>query len=287
MPKLAFYAILGSMFRSLAVTMLLLLTACTVPVTSTPAEPESQLPLATFTPVRAHDAAAPASPVPLSQFWQMLFPGAEIAPADDGLLMLRHAPNLVRFQVQFDEDPQAVQFLSQWLENNPEAMAAVNCGFYWEDDGRYLHMGLLELAGQRRAPVRGHWGAALIIRDGVATIVRQPKFGVPAMDFGLQGWPTLLWRGQVVDGLDAETVARRTAVGVDASGRMLWVVDPAGSTLQAFAQRLRRSDVGLVDAVNLDGGASTGLMWREVAGEPVSGVDSMPIPCVILLSPLE
>jgi hypothetical protein len=71
---------------------------------------------------------------------------------------------------------------------------------------------------------------------------------------------------------------------VDASGRVLWVVDPNGSTLRDFAARLQQEDIGLVDAVNLDGGASTGLRWREEPGGPQSGVDSLPIPCVITFS---
>jgi len=283
------------MLRSLAAALFLLfLTACAVPAEMTPAPIiDTVLPppvqLATFTPVTEQSlavTAAVATATPASHFWQLLFPGAEVTRTDDGLTVLRHAPNLVRYGVLFEGNPDDVRFLSQWLDETPQAMAGMNCGFYWEREVEFLHMGLLALDGQRLAPVRAQWGAALIVRDGKARIVRRPKKTIPPMTFGIQGWPTLLWRGAVVAELDETDAARRTAVGVDASGRVLWVVDPQGSTLRAFAERLRQEDIGLVDAVNLDGGASTGLRWREEPGGPQSGVDSMPIPCVVTLSPL-
>ncbi len=294
------------MLRLLAAALFLLtLAACAAPPAASPISPTERpappIALATFTPTpkgAATDspaAAATVTPVPaatptrLSNFWQLLFPGAEITQTADGLVAFRHAPNLVRYDVLFEGDPEKARQLSQWLDEAPDAMAGVNCGFYWEHEGAYRHLGLLEVNGQRLTPVRARWGAALIVREGEATIVRQPKKQIPAMTLGVQGWPTLLWRGEVVAELgeiDKGEAARRTAVGVDASGRMLWVVDPTGSALQAFAERLQREDIGLVDAVNLDGGASTGLRWREKPGGPQSGVESLPIPCAITFSPL-
>ena len=290
------------MLRNLALTTLLfLLAACAAPIETTPPLPaETSAPpvhLATFTPeARQPESALPTvtlrapTPTRQSHFWQLLFPGAEVTQTEDGLSIFRHAPNLVHYDVLFEHDPEKARQLSQWLDEAPEAMAGVNCGFYWDHEGEYLHLGLLEVNGERLAQVRVKWGAALIVRDGQAQIVRMPKKKIPPMTLGVQGWPTLLWQGQIVSGLDEidkGEVARRTAVGVDASGRILWVVDPVGSALQNFAKRLLQEDIGLVDAVNLDGGASTGLRWREEPGGPQSGVDSLPIPCVVTFSPLE
>ena len=44
-------------------------------------------------------------------------------------------------------------------------------------------------------------------------------------------------------------------------------------------------EAGAWDAVNLDGGASTGLRWRSLAGGPQTGPDSLPLPCAVLLTP--
>ena len=72
---------------------------------------------------------------------------------------------------------------------------------------------------------------------------------------------------------------------MDNRGRVVWGVAPLGMTMADFAQRLLKQDLGLVDAVNLDGGASTGLRWRPQPNSSMSGPDSLPIPCVVLLSP--
>ncbi|HID34169.1 MAG TPA: phosphodiester glycosidase family protein [Anaerolineae bacterium] len=291
----------------------LLLAACGVPDLSSLAAPTPSSspvhPLATFTPAPAGvqiaatwsvvpaalDPTARATPVvtpaatPLPTFWTPIFPGAETLRTDDGLVILRHAAGLVRYGVHFEHDPNAARTVSQWLEADEEALAAVNCGFYWEKGDAYLHMGLLEVNGERLAPVRPKWGAALVVRDHRAAIVRQPKKRIPPMTLGVQGWPTLLWEGAIASGMteiDDGSIARRTAVGVDAEGRVLWVVNGFGSTLTAFAQRLQEEDIGLIAAVNLDGGASTGLRWREEGSEQ-DGMDSLPIPCVITFAPLE
>ena len=297
------------MLRYLVLVVLtLLLVSCALPAeppaTSAPAAGPT-LPLATFTPTPAETRASalsvpaltlvppsppPSTPTPLSAFWTLIFPGAETLKTTDGLAVLRHAPGLVRYGVHFEGDPDAALTVGQWLDGDEEALAAVNCGFYWEKEGAYLHMGLLEVNEKRLAQVRPKWGAALVVRANRAAIVRQPKKTIPPMTLGVQGWPTLLWKGAIVPEmaeLDDGTEARRTAVGVDAEGRVLWVVDGYGSTLTRFAQRLLEEDIGLVDAVNLDGGASTGLRWRERPGGEQDGVESLPIPCVITFAPRE
>ena len=308
LPKINSWVILCAMLRFLAMALLLLgLAGCAAPSPPTPLpQTETTKPpieLATFTPAATQTAsssaqpptkavASPApvaTPTPLSNFWQMLFPGAEVTQTDNGLVVLRHAPNLVAYGVLFEHDPEKAKQLSEWLDEAPEAMAGINCGFYWEKEGEFLHMGLLEVDEQRLSPVRAKWGSALVVRDGRAQIIRQPKKRIPHMTFGIQGWPTLLWHGKVVaalDEIDQGDMARRTAVGVDETGRVLWIVDNLGSTLREFAAKLQQADIGLVDAVNLDGGASTGLRWREEPGGQQSGIDSLPIPCVITLSPL-
>ncbi len=215
----------------------------------------------------------------------MLFPGAEVRRTDDGMALLRHGAGLPRYNIRVVRDPNDTRSVSGWLQDDPSALAAVNCGFYWEKEGQFLHMGLLEIHKKRLANVRAKWGAALVIRNNRAKIVRKPKKRIPPMELGVQGWPLLIWNGKKVNDLDGDKVARRTAVGVDASGRVVWVIDGQGSTLKAFAQRLRQRDIDLIYAVNLDGGASTGLRWRTSPGESQQGIDSFSIPCVITFAP--
>ena len=79
-------------------------------------------------------------------------------------------------------------------------------------------------------------------------------------------------------------VARRTAVGRDRAGRLVFVVSPAPFfTLHGLAQWLvSSSGLDLDSAVNLDGGQSTGL-WLGAQPEPFL-VDSYgKIPAVLVI----
>ena len=277
------------MFRGLFAALLaLLFTACTAlpqpPIVAPTVGPQPTHPSGTSSPKpgRPTPTAPPSSPQP---FWDLLFPGAEVRKTDDGLALLRHGAGLARYNIRIVRDPDETRSVSSRLQDDSKALAAVNCGFYWEKEGEFLHMGLLEVHEKRLANVRAKWGAALVIRNNRALVVRKPKKRIPPMELGVQGWPLLLWNGKRVKELDEENLARRTAVGVDAAGRVVWVVDGQGSTLKAFAQRLRQKDIGLLYAVNLDGGASTGLRWRTSPEESQQGIDSFPIPCVITFTP--
>lgn len=77
---------------------------------------------------------------------------------------------------------------------------------------------------------------------------------------GLQGGPFLLEAGKIVDGLNAQRVARRTFVGTDGKGGwVLGVCSPM--TLSDLAQNLARTKslggVKLQTVLNLDGGSSS------------------------------
>jgi len=118
----------------------------------------------------------------------------------------------------------------------------------------------------------------LVARGGVSvpwqpgdqlTLVSQPTSPVGQMPFVVGGGPLLLQDGQVVLNGGAEGFssgflvqgAPRTVIGSD--GRQLWLVtlqgvNDAGPTLLQSALALQQ--LGLRDALNLDGGSSTGLV---------------------------
>ncbi|MCS7039676.1 MAG: phosphodiester glycosidase family protein [Caldilineales bacterium] len=231
-------------------------------------------------------AAAATTPTrPSYDRWQPLFPGAELMMTSDGLAALRHTATAVRFGVHFEPIPAQGRSVGEWLGADEQAWAAVNCGFYWDNAGVYAHLGLLVTADEVIGRLRRDWGGVLIVHEGAAAVVARPRrVAVPA-ELGLQGWPMLVSAGRVWDGLDAQAVHRRTAVGVDGAGRVVWVAAPYGRTLAALAERLLAPDLGLVEAVNLDGGVSTGLRWRAGPQAPQQGPDSLPIPCAVLLTP--
>jgi hypothetical protein len=101
----------------------------------------------------------------------------------------------------------------------------------------------------------------------------KPTNGVGQKANVLGGGPLLLKDGQVVlngaaEGFSSGFIAQaapRTVIGSD--GRQLWLitlqgVNNAGPTLLETALLMRQE--GLVDALNLDGGSSTGLVLADV-----------------------
>ena len=115
-----------------------------------------------------------------------------------------------------------------------------------------------------RAGATATWG----VGDRLA-IISRPIDPLGQLPFVLGGGPLLLQQGQVVldggsEGFSQAFLqqgAPRTVIGSD--GRELWLltlegVEGAGPTLGETAVALRQ--LGLRDALNLDGGSSTGLM---------------------------
>ena len=275
--------------------LLLVLAGCTSsPATPTPAvltPTAAATAIATRQPTNPPAPATPTStpppaPVPdASDAWQPLAAGVEVLRTGDGLSALRHAPKVVQYSAQFQPDPNQGRSVGGWLSEDPQAIAAINCGFYRDDRGAYRHIGLLMTEGEALSKLRAGWGGVLIVRNGEAAVVPKPKRLIAPARLGLQGWPMLIENRTRIPQLNAGDLARRTAVGVDNQGRVVWVVAPLGMTLADFAQRLLEQDLGLVEAVNLDGGASTGLRWRAQPNARMIGPDSLPIPCAVLLSP--
>lgn len=259
--------------------LLVLLAACTPPAAAPPLSAlADDLPALLAAP-------KPTSTSGQTGAWRPLAPGVEALATADGLTALRHSSIAVRYAHHFEPDPARARSVGGWLRADASALAAVNCGFYWENGGRYQHLGLLMTGGQETTKLRRRWGGVLIVREGEAFVAPNPQRLLAPATLGLQGWPMLAAGGRVLPGLDASDTDRRTAVGMDGQGRVVWVVDPAGRTLADFAQRLLASDLGLIEAVNLDGGASTGLRWRAAPGAALNGPESLPVPCVILLGP--
>ncbi len=265
--KLAQGCRIGDTFimRFLVFLILLLMSACT-----TDAWPNLPSPPASDSPDTAGE-------------WVAISAGAQALQAADGLVAVRHWPLRVRYEARFESQPNRSRSVGVWLSDNESAVAAVNCGFYLQEESLYRHIGLLMADGKILQPLRTGWGSVLIIRRGGTHITRRPRQLQGPGRLGIQGWPTLLWNGRPVAGLDASTVDRRTAVGIDGEGRGVWVVNPRSLSLDAFAQRLLEPDLAMLHAINLDGGVSSGLRWRMPQSGKQLGVNNLPTPCALLM----
>jgi hypothetical protein len=102
----------------------------------------------------------------------------------------------------------------------------------------------------------------------------------------IQSAPMLIAQdGALVYQEDEGRPSRRTAIATDRQGRVLILVAPYGGyTLGELAATIAGSDLDVGSALNLDGGASTGLMISDPREEfPAFSL----LPVVITVSPRE
>lgn len=159
-------------------------------------------------------------------------------------------------------------------------------------EGPELAAGILLAGGDQLLVARG--GSPLPWNPGERlSLVSQPSDGLGRQPFVVGGGPLLLQGGQLVlngaaEGFSPtflEQGAPRTVIGSD--GSQLWLVtlqgaNSAGPTLLETARLLQQ--LGLREALNLDGGSSTGLVvgdvhtvrGRGVAGSVHNGLGLVP-----------
>jgi len=147
------------------------------------------------------------------------------------------------------------------LVANGAALAAVNGGFFVLDkQGAKQPLGLLMHAGKRSSDLRrADWGIFLIAQGKPRIIhCRDP---LPAgTTEALQCGPRLLIDGRSPS-FKAAAATRRSAIGMDDSGRVVLAATESGAlTLPQLAGALR--SLGCRWALNLDGGPSTQLSLR-------------------------
>ncbi len=149
-----------------------------------------------------------------------------------------------------------------------EAKLVVNGGFF---DPRGNPIGLAVSDGKVLSTFSpGMSGGVLWIREGVAHLTATEEYRSGPVDFAIQCRPRLVVGSRVNIRSDDGRRAPRTAVCVRSSGQSLEFDmageggDDPGPTLKELASEL--ADLGCEEALNLDGGPSTGWASREDGG---------------------
>jgi uncharacterized protein YigE (DUF2233 family) len=145
---------------------------------------------------------------------------------------------------------------------------AVNAGFFAVDGSP---LGLAVSDGRRLSHFSPEMsGGVLWIRDGVAHLSATEEYEAGTPEFAVQCRPRLVVGSRVNIHSDDSRRARRTAICLRDSGRTIEFVtatgaagDP-GATLLALATEL--AEDGCEEALNLDGGPSTGWAFRGDGG---------------------
>jgi uncharacterized protein YigE (DUF2233 family) len=191
--------------------------------------------------------------------------------------------NYFRLDVAYGSTPKS---LDTW-QRETNALMVVNGGYYSIENERYFPNGLTIVNGEASGRSFDGFGGMLAINESEAELrwlVQKPYQAYERLQAALQSFPILVRPGGEL-GFGAErengVSARRTAIGQDQRGRILFIVAPQGYfTLHQLSVYLTESDLNLDIAINLDGGGSTGVLLsspREIIPP------TRPLPFVILV----
>ncbi|RPI89492.1 MAG: phosphodiester glycosidase family protein [Chloroflexi bacterium] len=168
-----------------------------------------------------------------------------------------------RMDVAFDERPRS---LETW-QTETNAALVVNGGYFSIENESYVPDGLTIVAGKTFGRSFAGFGGMLAIDESgteLRWLVEKPYDPDERFQAALQSFPVLVQPGgQLGFGAERENYARarRTVIGQDRAGRILFIVAPQGYfTLHELSIYLTGSDLHLDIAVNLDGGGSTGIL---------------------------
>lgn len=229
--------------------------------------------------------------VPAPGAWTQIGPGLEqrtwrVRPsperAEVRMIAVRVAPAEHVFDVAYR--PGEPLDLGSW-QARTGATIVLNGGFFTEE---FVATGLVVAGGQSFGSSYGAFAGMFAVTAAgpeVRWLGHRPHDPAEPLGAALQAFPMLVLPGGVrgFDEPGGET-ARRTVIGQDIAGRILLVVAPDGGfSLSDLSHVLTTSDLQLDVALNLDGGASTGMI---VDAAPPLRIEAFgPLPTVITVRP--
>ncbi|NIM93671.1 MAG: hypothetical protein GTO18_08160 [Anaerolineales bacterium] len=195
--------------------------------------------------------------------------------------VLRLESEHYRFAVAYHPDPQT---LEAW-RTETDALIILNGGFYRVENETYLPNGLTVVDGEVIGSTYGPFaGMFLVTNDGpeLRWLEENPYDPNEPLLAALQSFPVLVKPGGILgfpEEFEDYQQARRTVIGQDREGRLLFLIASKGSfTLHQLSSYLVASDFNLDIAINLDGGPSSGVLLSNPS-EIVPAL--VPLPVVI------
>lgn len=149
----------------------------------------------------------------------------------------------------------------------PKRGAAINASFF---DDQFAPVGLLIVDGKTlHRQVRSNGYGLFLLRRGRPAIVLANTPAPAGVTQAIECKPRLVIDG-AIPRFKAQPATRRSAVGIDAHGRVLLAASAGGLTLEQWAACLR-DGLGCANALNLDGGPSTQLTARGSSNAKIPG----------------
>jgi uncharacterized protein YigE (DUF2233 family) len=177
----------------------------------------------------------------------------------------------------------APQRLMEW-QSETGALIIVNGGFFTAEGQA---TGLIIVDGQAAGTSYAGFGGMLAVSEAgpkLRSLRQQPYDPYEPLRAAMQSFPLLVAPdGQIGYPQEDGLADRRTVIGQDRQGRILFILATGGTmTLHEMSLYLVESDLDLSIALNLDGGASTGILLAE----PLEGIAPFTLlPVVITVHP--
>jgi exopolysaccharide biosynthesis protein len=222
--------------------------------------------------------------------WAKLTPGVELrtekwqTPAGD-----EDTATIVRFdlhhiKLSIGYQPAQPLLLSEWMQKE-HATAIINGGYF---DSQNNATALVVSNGQAFSSSYNGFGGMLSVDSrgdiNLRSLNQRPYDPSEQLEQATQSAPMLVLPGGKRSQFNANaSSSRRSVVAMDKQGRLLLIVLPGLSfSLDELADELVASDLSIDEALNLDGGASTGLCVN--AGNQHVAIDSLAkLPIVIIV----
>lgn len=177
---------------------------------------------------------------------------------DDTVTIARIDPRMVTLSVGYQPDKPLL--MSQWMQQE-NAAAIINGGYFDQNDRATA---LVISNGQSYGSTYSGFGGMLSVASNgsinLRSLSQQPYDPGDSLTQAIQCSPMLVAGGKRTQFNDTSSQSRRSMVAMDSQGKLLFISSPDEVfSLDQLADMLVSSDLSIKTALNLDGGASTGL----------------------------
>jgi uncharacterized protein YigE (DUF2233 family) len=222
--------------------------------------------------------------------WNKVAPGVEIryedwknpGGDDDTVTIVRFDLHKVTLSVGYQ--PGQPLLMHEWMQQ-VKATAIINGGYFdQQNKATALVVSNGKVFGESYA---GFGGMLSADKQGIVSLrsLRQQPYDPnnEQLEQATQSTPMLMVGGKRTQFYADASQTRRSVVAMDKQGRLLFIASPGQVfSLDQLADQLAASDLSIETALNLDGGASTGLYVN--AGSSHVAVDSMAkLPLVVIV----
>jgi exopolysaccharide biosynthesis protein len=222
--------------------------------------------------------------------WNKVAPGVEVryedwknpGGDDDTVTIARF--DLHKFKLSVGYQPEQPLLMNEWMQQE-RAMAIINGGYF---DQQNTTTALVVSNGKVFGESYSGFGGMLSVNaNGTVSLrsLRQQPYDPnnERLEQATQSSPMLMLGGKRTQFSADASQTRRSIVAMDKQGRLLFIASPGQVfSLDQLADQLVSSDLSIDVALNLDGGASTGLYVN--GGSPRVAIDSYTkLPIVIIV----